>query len=166
MEKALTESYQGQMSKEALKNKLLGADHVVVVDLDGTLFIDTWASKFLFRLGKMAIKAAMSFQRLNKVVARTLSYLYDHEKVFILTARRDSYLKRSINQLRRHNIRYNGIINYDSAIAREDRSAFKESVMSDLKQHFSRVHWIDDEETDGHWCMYWSKTINKANDSH
>lgn len=111
----------------------------VIVDLDGTLFLDTEYSKYLMKKSQDLYELSLFKMILNKELLKKLK----GKEVFILTGRNEKYFDEATKeQLKDNGIKVSHIITCP-----KDRLVmeWKKDIVKHLINKFPKTEWIDNE---------------------
>lgn len=111
---------------------------VLVVDLDNTLFLHTFWTRFFFRISKFFHRLALISETLNRSLAESLR----NKRVVILSGRNLEEEKDLFEQkLNKHNIKYDEIILCPRTKVTMD---WKRKELEKIKEKYGNYFWMDD----------------------
>lgn len=111
---------------------------VVVVDLDDTLFIQSFWTRLFFKISKFWHRLALRRERLNKKLAEDIS----HRKVVILSARNLEGEKELLEgKLKKYKMKYEEIILCPRTMVFMD---WKRKELEKISKKYGSYFWIDD----------------------
>ena len=115
-------------------------NRIIFVDLDGTLFKDSWLSNIIFRVARLFRDIAYRFQ---KVDVQIRDQMRKYDKIIILTGRSLSMLGITMDQLHTHKIEFNKVIMCDRQNLFVD---WKKNVINNNSEQSDNITWLDDEK--------------------
>ena len=119
------------------KNEMEEAE-VLVVDLDQTLFLHTFWTRFFFTVSKLFHRLALKSEPLNKSLARDIC----NRKVIILTGRSlEGDKDILVRKLEKYNIKYDEIILCPRT---EITMEWKKEKLEGIENKHGRYFWLDD----------------------
>ncbi len=120
-----------------MKDDMSSVD-VLVVDLDGTLFVHSFWTRLFFRISRFWHRMALRCETLNRGLARDIS----SRKVVILTGRNLDGDKEVLEaKLRKYGIKYEEII-----LCPRNRitMGWKRGELENIRKKYGTYRWLDD----------------------
>lgn len=120
-----------------MKNEIASAD-VLIVDLDDTLFIQSFWTRLFFRISKFWHKMALKCETLNRSLAEDIR----NRKVVILSGRNLEGDKQLLEaKLKKYKIKYDEIILCPRTKILMD---WKRKQLAKISKKHGSYYWIDD----------------------
>lgn len=113
----------------------------IFIDLDNTLFKDSWISTLLIKISRFVFRQALRFQYINaKIDTLIMIHRYNDCKIIILTGRNYKYRKITSDQLSKFKI------DYDQLILAPDKGIVTDWKRKEIKRitRGNSYIWYDD----------------------